>query len=78
MESSQWIERRPDESDRRAKRIWLTPEGRKLEERINQSLKEVHNIAIGNLSQEHIELLHQTISRVRDNLKARKKKLDRG
>jgi DNA-binding MarR family transcriptional regulator len=76
MESKQWVERRPDEKDRRAKRIWLSPAGRKLEQRINQCLKDVHNIAIGDLPQESVDQLYETISRVRDNLKEHKGELD--
>ncbi len=77
MESKDWLERRPDENDRRAKRIWLTPAGRKLEKRINQCLRDVHNIAIGDLPKEQADQLYETISLVRDNLRDYKGKLDR-
>lgn len=77
MESKHWVERRPDEKDRRAKRIWLTPAGRKLEKRINQSLKDVHNTAIGDLPKEKVDELYRTISRIRDNLKEHKGELDK-
>ena len=68
MESKHWIERRPDENDRRAKRIWLTPSGRKLEKLINRCLEDVHNIAISDLSKESVAHLEKTITQVRANL----------
>lgn len=77
MESRNWVERRPDERDRRAKRIWLAPAGRKLEKRINQCLSEVHDIAIGDLSREQADQLYETISLVRDNLRDYKGRLDK-
>lgn len=78
MESKNWIERRPDEKDRRAKRIWLTPSGRKLEKLINRCLDDVHNIAIGDLPKESVEQLHQTITTVRENLRQHKSELENG
>jgi DNA-binding MarR family transcriptional regulator len=77
MESKHWVERRPDEKDRRAKRIWLTPGGRKLEKRINQCLRRVHDIAIGDLPGERVDQLDDTLSRVRANLRAYKDQLDK-
>jgi DNA-binding MarR family transcriptional regulator len=78
MESRHWVERRPDDRDRRAKRIWLTPEGRELEQRINRCLREVHAIAIGDLSRESVEQLGDTLTRVRANLRAYKRELESG
>ena len=76
LESKQWIERRPDEKDRRAKRIWLTPTGRKLEQHINTCLKDVHNIAIADLPQSSVDQMQDTITAIRDNLKQYKRELD--
>jgi MarR family transcriptional regulator for hemolysin len=76
MESKKWIERRPDENDRRAKRIWLTPSGRKLEKVINQCLNDVHNIAIGDLPKESVDHLEETITTIRENLREYKSRLD--
>jgi MarR family transcriptional regulator for hemolysin len=76
MESKNWIERRPDEKDRRAKRIWLTPSGRKLETLINKCLKDVHNIAVGDLPKESVDHLHETITTIRENLQEYKGKLE--
>lgn len=77
MESKKWIERRPDEKDRRAKRIWLTPSGRKLKKVINQSLADVHNIAIGDLPKESVDHLQATISTIRRNLRQHKGQLEK-
>jgi MarR family transcriptional regulator for hemolysin len=76
MESKNWIERRPDEKDRRAKRIWLTPSGRKLEKLINKCLDDVHNIAIGDLPDESVDHLHETITTIRANLRGYKVRLE--
>jgi len=76
MESRHWVERRPDTRDRRAKRIWLTPDGRKLEKRINHCLRQVHDIAIGDLPGERVEHLENTLNQVRANLRAYKRELD--
>ncbi len=76
MESKQWVERRPDDKDRRAKRIWLTPSGRKLKKVINQSLNDVHNIAIGDLPQDSVDHLQETITTIRTNLRQYKNELE--
>lgn len=76
MESKNWIERRPDEKDRRAKRIWLTPSGRKLESLINRCLQDVHNIAIGDLPKKNVDQLEETIGTIRENLRDYKSQLD--
>jgi MarR family transcriptional regulator for hemolysin len=76
MESKHWIERRPDDKDRRAKRIWLTPSGRKLKKVINQSLNDVHNIAIGDLPQDSVDHLQETITTIRTNLRQYKNELE--
>ena len=78
MESRNWVQRRPDDRDRRAKRIWLTPEGRKLEQRINRCLKQVHDIAIGELPGESVKRLEHTLTEVRANLLAYKQRLEEG
>ena len=77
MESKNWIERRPDERDRRAKRIWLTPGGRKLKKVINQALTDVHNIAIGDLPKETVDQMQETITTVRENLRDYKRQLEK-
>jgi len=78
MESRDWVERRPDDRDRRAKRIWLTPAGRKLEKRINDCLRQVHDIAIGDLPGDSVEELETTLTAVRANLRAYKHGLEQG
>ena len=76
MESKHWVERRPDEKDRRAKRIWLTPGGRELEKVISQCLEEVHNIAIDDIPQERVDALYETITTIRSNLRQHKSQLE--
>jgi MarR family transcriptional regulator for hemolysin len=76
MESKEWVERRPDEKDRRAKQIWLTPKGRQLEKVIGECLEEVHNIAIEDLPKESVDTLYETITTIRSNLRQHKGKLE--
>jgi len=68
MEAGGWLERRPDERDRRAKRIWLTPAGRELEDAIREALKAVHEIAIDDLPGGDVDRLYDTLVAIRANL----------
>jgi DNA-binding MarR family transcriptional regulator len=68
MEAKNWLERRPDEKDRRAKRIWLTPKGRSLEKVINRCLENVHNMAIDDIPRDKVDGLFETITTIRANL----------
>jgi DNA-binding MarR family transcriptional regulator len=78
MEAKNWLERRPDENDRRAKRIWLTPKGRKLEKVINKCLTDVHNLAIEDIPAKDVDSLFGTITTIRTNLQRFKSKQDKG
>jgi MarR family transcriptional regulator for hemolysin len=68
MEAKGWLERRPDDKDRRAKRIWLTKKGRELEKVIRRSLKRVHDVAIEDIPGESVDQLFETITAIRANL----------
>jgi MarR family transcriptional regulator for hemolysin len=68
MEAKGWLERRPDDKDRRAKRIWLTKKGRALEKVIRRSLKRVHDVAIEDIPGESVDQLFETITTIRTNL----------
>jgi MarR family transcriptional regulator for hemolysin len=68
MEAKGWLERRPDDKDRRAKRIWLTKKGRALEKVIRRSLKRVHDVAIEDIPGERVDQLFETITTIRTNL----------
>ncbi len=68
MEAKQWVERRLDEHDRRAKRIWLTSRGRKLEPAIRQALADVHKVSINGIPKQEVERLSDTLLAIRENL----------
>jgi MarR family transcriptional regulator for hemolysin len=68
MEAKGWLERRPDDKDRRAKRIWLTKKGRELEKVIRRSLKRVDDVAIEDIPGERVDQLFETITTIRTNL----------
>ena len=76
MEIKEWVERRPDESDRRAKRIWLTAKGRKLEKVIRQSLDNVHKVSIKGIPKEQVDQLSDTLLSIRENLLSYKAEQD--
>ena len=68
MEAKEWVERRPDENDRRAKRIWLTPKGKKLEGVIRESLDNVHKVSIKGIQKAQVDQLGDTMLSIRENL----------
>ena len=76
MEIKEWVERRPDENDRRAKRIWLTDKGRELESVIRKSLDNVHNVSIEGIESSQVEQLTETLLEIRKNLLAFKEQQD--
>lgn len=63
------IERRPDPSDRRAKRLFLTPAARPLLKQLAALGEEAMNAATEGVPQEHIERIVSDFAVVRDNLR---------
>jgi MarR family transcriptional regulator, transcriptional regulator for hemolysin len=76
MEAKEWLERRPDENDRRAKRIWLTAKGKKLESVIRESLDNVHRVSIEGIPKAQVDQLGDTLVSIRENLLAFKGEKD--
>ncbi len=63
------IERRPDPSDRRAKRLFLTPAARPLLKQLAALGEEAMNAATEGVPQDHIERMVSDFAVVRDNLR---------
>ncbi|HEX5453124.1 MAG TPA: MarR family transcriptional regulator [Stellaceae bacterium] len=71
MEEAGWIERRPDPSDRRARRLFLTAKARPILGRIWKVATETRNEALARLSPEETELLIDLLRRVHATLSER-------
>ena len=71
MEEAGWIERRPDPTDRRARRLFLTAKARPILGRIWKVSTETRNEALARLSPEETELLIDLLRRVHATLSER-------
>lgn len=65
LSASDLIERRPDESDRRANRIWLTPQGEELAARAEDVLNVLRDEVLGDMASDDLAAairLYETIA----------------
>ena len=69
MEAAGFVQRRPDPEDARANRIYLTDQGRALEQPVKQVLAEAEDRLLANISLEEKLLLRRLVVQMRDNLK---------
>ena len=69
MESTGFIERRPDPDDARMNRIFLTEAGKALEEPVNQAWFGVEEQLLSNMTLEERMLLRRLMLQMRENLK---------
>jgi MarR family transcriptional regulator for hemolysin len=63
------IERRADPSDRRAKRLYLTPAARPLLDRLNELGEELMTTALAGLAWPEVEHINARLSTVKENLR---------
>ena len=68
MEKAGLIDRKPDPSDQRLSRVYLTEKGRMLQLKIENLFKEMNVEVINGLSPEEQILLHHLLLKVRRNL----------
>jgi DNA-binding MarR family transcriptional regulator len=68
MEEAGWIERRPDPSDRRARRLFLTEKGHRVLNRVWDVASETHDEAIARLSASEARQLIELLYRVHATL----------
>jgi len=68
LEEDGLVERRRDERDLRAIRVYLTELGREFDKRNIRKIKFVDSIALEDLSDEEKELMMSLLGRMRDNL----------
>jgi DNA-binding MarR family transcriptional regulator len=71
MEEAGWIERRPDLSDRRARRLFLTPKARPILGRIWKVANQTRDEALARLSPAECELLIDLLGRAHATLSER-------
>lgn len=75
LEACGFIQRKKRPDDRRKTYIYLTPNAKALEEKLNPINAEIHEIATVGLSENEIETLRALLMRVHANLKKEEKKL---
>jgi DNA-binding MarR family transcriptional regulator len=71
MESSELVDRRPDATDRRAIRVYLTPKGRRLKGRVDKLWAELGERTFDGLSDRQQASLRSLLNAVEGNLAAR-------
>ena len=71
MEEAGWIERRPDPTDRRARRLYLTGKGHRVLDRIWDIASETRDEALGRLSTADSDRLIELLRRVHATLAER-------
>lgn len=70
LETAGWVERRPDASDRRAKRVFLTAKADKFLADIREAGGEMNELAFNGLSRADRRQLFDMLSRIKLNLKS--------
>jgi DNA-binding MarR family transcriptional regulator len=70
MESSQFIERRPDQRDGRIKRVYLTSAGTKFVSTIRNSVQQVEQEIVANIGDEALQVTAETLMTIKRTLLA--------
>ena len=68
MEKKGFVELRPDENDRRCKRIYVLPKGIECQQQIWQSILDIEQQLVSGFSPEEMELLSKLLDRAIDNM----------
>jgi DNA-binding MarR family transcriptional regulator len=68
MEAAGWIERRPDKSDARVRRVHLTESSAPLRARIDEAARQVNAASLQGFSAAEVETLIGLLLRMRNNL----------
>jgi len=71
LEAAGWVERRPDASDRRVHRLYLTAEARPLLDKMIVLADETQEEALDGLTNDDREQLRALLTVIKDNLTAR-------
>ena len=68
MTSSGWVERRKDSEDRRVSRVYLTPDGRALQQPVQAAWQRLEEISMANFSIEERVLFRRFLTQLVSNL----------
>ena len=68
LEKKEFIQFRPDETDRRCKRIYLQPKGREFMERIHRTIRETETQMVQNFTEEEQEQFFTLLNRAITNM----------
>lgn len=68
LEKKGFIEFRPDETDRRCKRIYILPKGRELNETMHRTILETEERLVQGFTQEEKELFAGFLTRAMENM----------
>ena len=68
MEGADLVDRRPDATDRRAMRVYLTPKGRRLKGRVDKLWAELEARTVGELSDRQQSSLRSLLNAIEGNL----------
>ena len=68
MEKAGFIQRRPDASDQRVTRVYLTDTGRAVQNQVEQTFRTMDEETFANLSVEDCVLLRRFLLQIRENL----------
>ena len=77
MEAEGLVERRSDEKDKRAIRVYLTDKGKALDKQNIGRIKELDKTALSGLTDSEIEALMSLLPKIRDNLLPTNEKAER-
>lgn len=75
LEKEGYVERRPHESDRRTKLIFLTSKGKKIESEVVKALNDTIQTVTKNVSNHQIETLRNTFEQINQNIQEQELKL---
>ena len=70
MEKAGFVERRPDQADRRVSRVYLTDAGRAIQDQVKQVWHELETATLAGFSVEERVLLRRFHLQIRDNILA--------
>jgi DNA-binding MarR family transcriptional regulator len=71
LEAKGWVERRPDEHDRRAKRVWLSPKVEQIRKRIDSCITDINSITVEGMDDDEVEQLIRLMRKAKANMAAR-------
>lgn len=69
LEANDWVERRPDPTDRRAKCVWLKPSAMSKKKVLSEAAAMVNDVSFGGISRSEVKTLLRLMRQIRSNLR---------